>query len=123
MRKATNILLLLSFILGIVACVSFIIVGISDLVQFGQASNPSVQTEGKLLFLVNGILFLVFGIVSLPALLLSNSLRKQFNKGETEKADYKKKAITLIVLGAISFELPIVPAVFLLAMKPEDFKA
>ena len=34
--------------------------------------------------------------------ILESSIRKQFNKGETEKADYKKKAINLALVGSMN---------------------
>lgn len=133
MRKATKILLLISEILCWVGIGAFIICGIvylavganEDLIRealkgtaYTQSELEAVQTT----YIALGVVFMIIGLICIATGILSHKIRKAYLKGGA-KADFKKKAIALIVLGALSNDLCIVPAIFLLAQREDNFKA
>lgn len=132
MRKATKVLLLISEILCWVGIGAFIICGIVNLATganeelLKQALSGTAYTSTELeamqvLYIVTGVIFMVLGLVCIASGILTHKIRKAYIKGGA-KADFKKKAIALIILGAFSNDLCIVPAIFLLAQKEENFK-
>lgn len=130
MKKATKVLLLLSVIFSFVCLGAFLITG---LVYTIVGANPDMILEMKIqginsrnvneyaaAMLAVGIVLLILCILCIPMGVFSIKAKKQFEGGASKK-DMKKLAILLIVFGALTFELPIVPGVFLLAMGENNF--
>jgi len=141
MKKATNLLLMLTGILGFVCAGLFLILTIYYFSLAGAsdqqiadlcAKNPGMLPAGMTIenfaaqfrasSLVLGIVFAIIDVASLLVAILGFCVKAKFKKGG-EKEQFRFSAIMLIILGAISFELPIVPGVFLLAQSKENFKA
>lgn len=126
MKNATKILLLISGILSFVVCAAYFICAIIFFVFAATSMSITGITYDEAIiaqttFMVFGILFLVFGLFAIPAGILSFKCRNEFTSGKSSKDAMRPKAIWLIVLGALSFEFPIVPAIFLLAMNEKHY--
>ena len=112
MRNASRILLKIGFIVGIVICVIFLIVGIimlatgtASIEQIKQAiESGSVETNMggtldeqaeaiKAVALVTGILFTVLAILEIPAIIVAQKARNKDQRGIQ---------IAAIVLGFLS---------------------
>ena len=124
MRRATKILLLISEIFSWIAMSAFFICSIVFLIigivflAMGE-SQEMIILGGVYLGL--SFPFLALGGVGVAASIIGRKTRYAYVAGG-EKADFKKKAITLIVLGALVNEIAIVPSVFMLIQKEHCFK-
>lgn len=135
MRKATKVLLLVSEILCWVGLGAFLLLGIiyiamgasvDFLVEYLQSSGDNIayseveQIIAPMLIAI-GCIFLVIGLINIATGVLTHKIRKAYLAGGS-KADFKGKAIALIVLGALSNDICIVPAIFLLCQKDESYR-
>jgi hypothetical protein len=136
MRKATKVLFIISEVFCFVGIAVFLALGIVCLYYSGHPEEvltiltksgmtgitlETVKNTQCVRLLVDGIILLIASVFSIPAGILVVHCRKKFVAGCTKK-EMKAKAIWLIVLGALSCELPIVPAIFMLAMNESNFK-
>lgn len=119
MRKTTKILLLISEIFSWVAMGTLLIIGIvftvMGIVFLAIGSDEAMIALGGT-YLGLGVLFDMIGGVAIATAVLNRKIRKAYILGGN-KADFKRKAIALIVLGAITNEVAIVPSVFMLIQK------
>lgn len=119
MRKTTKILLLISEIFSWIAMGTFLIIGIvftvMSIVFLAIGSDEAMIVLGGT-YLGVGVLFDMIEGVAIATAVLNRKIRKAYILGGN-KADFKRKAITLIVLGAITNEVAIVPSVFMLIQK------
>ena len=132
MRNATKILLIITEVFSFVMLATYLIFGIvlialganeDFLIQIlNQSGMVGYETKTMMVtFITMGIVLIFPGLISLGVGILTINCRKQFAMG-CSKDQMKKKAIGLIVLGALSFELPIVPAIFMLTMGEANFQ-
>lgn len=134
MRKATKVLLLVSEIfcwinigLFLLAGVIYIALGLSvdSLVEYLQSTGDNIaytEVEEVVapLVIVLGCMFCIFGLINIVTGILTHKTRKAYLAGGS-KADFKGKSIALIILGALSNDICIVPAIFMLCQKDESF--
>ena len=135
MRKATKVLLLIAEIFSYVyigllftAGILYIALGFSvdSLFDYLRSTGESItyyDVEQILapLYIVLGCIFCILALLNIATGLLTKRIRKAYIAGG-EKAEFKGKAIALIILGALANEICIVPAIFLLCQKEESFK-
>nr|AIF26744.1 hypothetical protein [uncultured bacterium fosmid pJB84G2] len=136
MKKATKVLLVIGEVLAFVAAASFFILAMMFFVATsdeqallkalvdGGMSGVTIETVRSYWIPVLtawGVVMLLISIFSIPTAIISIICRKKLQAG-CEKKSLQGLAICLIIFGALSVEIPIVPAIFMLAMNESNFK-
>lgn len=135
MKKLTRAFLIVSQVLSIIGAVAFLIIGIiaiaylanqdllNSLYDSLRLSGYQNLQMGEITFtlLCYAIIFTIMGLASIVVCITSILVKRQLRAGAS-KAEMKAKAVLLIVFGLLSFEIPVVPGVLLLAAKESSLK-
>jgi len=132
MKKATNVLLLLSIIFGFILFVVFLIFAIVfclNAVASVEQIKEAIIKSGYVGTITDEMIaayritawacfvgFLITSVCSLVVAILSIGTRTKLKIGGLPKNKFIANGVLLIVFGVLSFELPIIPGIFLLAM-------
>lgn len=135
MKKLTRAFLIVSQVLSIIGAVAFLIIGIIAIAYLAnqdllnsvydslRLSGYQNLQMGEITFtlLCYAIIFTIMGLASIVVCIVSILAKRQLRAGAS-KAEMKAKAVLLIVFGLLSFEIPVVPGVLLLAAKESSLK-
>ncbi|MCQ2793531.1 MAG: hypothetical protein MJ221_03870 [Bacilli bacterium] len=135
MKKLTRAFLIVSQVLSIIGAVAFLIIGIIAIAYLAnqdllnsvydslRLSGYQNLQMGEITFtlLCYAIIFTIMGLASIVVCIVSILVKRQLRAGAS-KAEMRAKAVLLIVFGLLSFEIPVVPGVLLLAAKESSLK-
>lgn len=137
MKKATNILLLISLIVSFILAGIYLVTGLIDVFNTSEMLDflKLIIDEGaeskelwdeivdviKISVFISGILLIIAGIIAIPTAIICGKCKKEIQNG-TSKNSLKGKAVLLIILGAFSMTyVPIAAGIMMLIMKPNCY--